>query len=153
MHTDHVELLDAARRAQGHRIAFARLEQRARHRRYPADVAALRVDLVDADDADRPLVAFCIGDRHRRTEEHGGFGIVVARRGRIDDLGVIEAPHEKADAPVDLAQPLLAVDVIAVLGAVAVARGPRDGRDELRPFLRDEAVSSRRKRAKPPGVM
>src|ERR1700741_4417672 len=38
-------------------------------------------------------------------------------------------------APIDLAQPLLAVDVVAVLRAVAVACGPRDGRHDFRTLL------------------
>src|SRR4029078_7048449 len=94
------------------------------------DVAALRVDLVDADDTDRPLVALPVDDGDRRAEEHGRLRIVVARGRRAADLGVVEALDEKADAPVDFAQPLLAVDVIAVLGAIARARGPRPRRDE-----------------------
>ena len=44
---------------------------------------------------------------------------------RVDDLGDFQALQQKSDAAVDLAQPLLAVQVVAVLRAVAVAGGPR----------------------------
>ena len=57
---------------------------------------------------------------------------------RIDNFGVVQAPDEKADAAVDLAQALLAVDVITVLGAITVARGPGDRGDDFRTLLVDE---------------
>ena len=55
-----------------------------------------------------------------------------ARVGGIDDLRAVEPLDQEANAPVDLAQALLAVDVVAVLGAVAVAGGPRDRGDAAR---------------------
>ena len=66
--------------------------------------------------------------------------VVVARRRRIDDFGDVEPLDQEADAAVDLAQALLAVDVVAVLGAVAVAGRPGDRRDELRPLLLHELL-------------
>src|SRR5262249_34988556 len=63
-----------------------------------------------------------------------------ARRRGIDDLGGIEALDQETDPPVDLAQPLLAVDVITVLRSIAVARRPRNGGDELGPLFLYEAL-------------
>src|SRR5579864_847758 len=118
---DDVELLDAARRSHADGIAFARLEKCARHRRNPAYVAAPGVDLVDAHDADRALVAREVPHGDRCPEKHARFGVIVARHGGIDNFGVVEATNQEADAPIDLTQSLLAVDVIAVLGSIAVA--------------------------------
>src|SRR6185503_6639798 len=137
---DDVERLVAAGRAHGDGVALARLEQRARHRRDPAYVTARRINLVDADDAHRALVAAHVRDGDRRAKIDARLRIVVARHRRIDDLGAVEPSHEEAYAPVDLAQPLLAVDVVAVLRAIAVSGGPGDRRDQLRPLLRYERV-------------
>src|SRR5690242_19158375 len=137
---EDIELFAAARRSQRHRLAFALFQERAGHRRDPADIAALGVDLIDADDADRSLVAVLVRDRNRRTEIHGRFRVIIARSGWIDNFRRIETPNEKADAPIDLAQPLLAIDVIAVLGAIAVARRPGNGRDELGSLGANETI-------------
>jgi hypothetical protein len=77
---------------------------------------------------------------------------VFSRRSRIDDLRQIEAPGQEADAPVDLAQPPLAIEVIGVLRAVAVAGSPLHDADHLRPldaqqllqFVADARVPARR---------
>jgi serine/threonine-protein kinase len=52
----------------------------------------------------------------------------------VDHDGTVETLGQIADPLVDLAQSLLAVDVVAVLRAVAVARSPRHGRDDRRPL-------------------
>src|SRR5690606_14766845 len=65
------------------------------------------------------------------TEVHA-VGLVLARR-HHDQL--VEAPGELLDAAVDLAQPLLAVDVLGVLGAVAVGGGLRDLARDARSLL------------------
>ncbi len=77
---------------------------------------------------------------HGRPEEDLAGEVVVARRRRIDDLGDVEPLDQVADAPVDLAQALLAVDVVAVLRAIAVAGRPRHRRDEFRPLLLHEVL-------------
>jgi hypothetical protein len=82
-------------------------------------MAVGEVDLVDADDPDGALLALLIGGRDRGPEEDL---VGLAAPGRVDDLGVGQALAQVADPPVDLAQALLAVDVVAVLRAVAVAR-------------------------------
>src|SRR5262245_13271273 len=50
---EDLEMLGLVGRAEHDAIARARLHQRARERRHPTDVAAVDVDLVDADDADQ----------------------------------------------------------------------------------------------------
>src|SRR5205085_1393628 len=61
--------------------------------------------------------------------------VFIAPRERIYDLGDIEPPNQETDTPIDFAQPLLAVDVVGVFGAVAVARRPCNGRDKLRTLV------------------
>ena len=50
------------------------------------------------------------------------------------DLELVEALGQELDAPVDLAQPLLAVDVLGVLGAIALGRGRGDLARDARPL-------------------
>jgi hypothetical protein len=52
--------------------------------------------------------------------------VVVALQRGVDDFGLVEPAREKADAAIDLAQPLLAIEIVPVLGAVAVGGGPGD---------------------------
>src|SRR6185312_7119565 len=123
--------LDPGGRFQLDHVAFARLQERARDWRDPADAAGARIRLVDADDGDAALGALAARIAHGRAEEHL-LAILLLRR--IDHLGDFEPLGEKAQAAIDLAQALLAVDVIAVLRAIAIARGPGDGLDDLRPL-------------------
>jgi hypothetical protein len=57
---------------------------------------------------------------------------VVVLPGVVHHDRAVEALGEESDAAIDLTQLPLAVDVVAVLRAIAVARRPRDGLDELR---------------------
>src|SRR3546814_11563942 len=68
------------------------------------------------------------------------FRSPVGLRGWIDDTRGIHAAGEEGKAAVDFAQPLAAIDVIAVLAAVAVARGPTDDLDQLRPLFAQQRV-------------
>src|SRR5882762_9775988 len=116
-----LELLHAGRRAQLHHIALLGAQQRLGDGRDPAHMTLAEVNLVDADDLDRALLVARIGAGHGGAEEHlVGPG---APRG-IDHLGIGQPLAEIAHAAVDLAQALLAVDVVAVLRAVAVASCP-----------------------------
>src|SRR5450631_1870264 len=142
-HFENLELLDASRRLKGDCVAFACLGERARHRRYPADVAAIGVDLVDTDDAYGALLAVAVTHVHRGTKEYAVGVVVVTPGHRIDDFGLVESPDQESNAPVDFAQALLAVDVVAVFGAVAVAGRPRHHRDQCRAFFLDESVELR----------
>src|SRR3546814_148837 len=56
------------------------------------------------------------------------------------DLRRFHPLRQPAQPPVDLAQPLAAVDVIAILRTVAVARRPGDRLDELRTLGREQRV-------------
>jgi hypothetical protein len=53
---------------------------------------------------------------------------------RIDHLGNIQPFGQKTDAPVDLAQAFLAVQIVAVFRAVAVRCRPGNHLDHFRPF-------------------
>ncbi len=68
-----------------------------------------------------------IGDG--RAEEHL-VAIFLLRR--VDHLGGFEPLRQKTDAAVDLAQPALAIDIVAIFRAVAVAGRPGDGLDHFR---------------------
>jgi hypothetical protein len=57
---------------------------------------------------------------------------------RVGHLGDLQPLGEEADAAVDLAQPLLAVQVVAVLRAVAVAGGPVHHLHHLGPLVVDQ---------------
>src|SRR5215470_8794515 len=137
---DHFELLHAPGRAQHHGVAFTRLDERARHRRDPADVAPRGVDLVDAHDADRAFLAARAAHRDGRAEEDLVRAVVFARRRGVHHFSEVEPPDQEADAPIDLAQALLAVNVIRVLRAIAIARGPRHGRYKLRALALHELI-------------
>ncbi len=50
------------------------------------------------------------------------------------DFGDVQSFGEEADAAVDLAQPLLAVEVVAVFRTVSVLGGPGDDLDDLGPL-------------------
>ena len=73
-----------------------------------------------------------VGAGHGGAEEHL---VGLAAPGRVDHLGIGQPLAEIAHAAVDLAQALLAVDVVAVLRAVAVAGGPAHDLHHLRPLL------------------
>ena len=52
----------------------------------------------------------------------------------LDHFGAVDAADQEADAPVDLPKPLLAVQIVAVLGTVAVGGGPRNHLHHFRPL-------------------
>src|SRR5512146_145765 len=63
------DLAQAHRALEAHHVAFARLHQRARQRRDPADAALRGVRLVDADDLVGGLALLQALDGHRGAEE------------------------------------------------------------------------------------
>src|ERR1700693_6386270 len=137
-HRKYLQLLGSARRFERYAVAFARLDQRARDGRNPAHVAACGVDLVHADDTDRAF-PFAAAHGNGRAKEYLVFVVGIAPHRRVDHLAVVEPPDQKANAPIDFAQALLAVDVVAIFGAISVARGPRHYRHDTRPLLLDES--------------
>src|SRR3954454_21977805 len=114
---DDLDWLDAGGGAQVDDVAFVRLQQRAGDRGNPADAAVIRIDLVDTNDRDRSLGSVADGIGHRGAEKDL---VAPCLTGRIDDLRTLQPLREKADPPVDLAQFLLAVEIIAVFRAIAV---------------------------------
>ena len=93
----HLDALRAAGRTQRDHVAFLGPHQRACDGGDPADLAALGVGLVDADDAQsaffdiRAAVGVGVGDGG--TEEHSA-AVFLPRR--IDDLGTLDALGEIA---------------------------------------------------------
>ena len=132
---DDLEALGAARRAKRHRVPDLCREQRLGQRRAPRHARVAAVELVHAHNSDLALVAGFVLERHRGAE----VDAPVRPARVVDHGGLVERLRQVADAPIDLAQLLLAVDVVAVLGAIAVARGPRDRRDDGRPLLLPQA--------------
>src|ERR1044072_1138450 len=130
-----LDLFLAARSAHLDDVACGGAQHGAGDRGDPADVALRQVDLVDAEDLDGAFLALLVGAGHGGAEED-----LVGLRplGRVDDLRAFQPLGEEADAPVDLAQPLLAVEIVAVLRAVAVGRSPRHDLHDLGPFLAHE---------------
>src|SRR5262245_35642116 len=130
-----LDLVLAGGRAHLHHVALEGAHQRPRDGRDPAHMAAAGIDLVDADDLDRALFALGVGIGDGGAEEHLlGPGPL----GRIDDLRALQPLAEEADASVDLAQALLAVEIVTVLRAVAVGRRPRHDLHHLGPLLAHE---------------
>ena len=134
-HFQHFDFLRAQRRDQLDHVAFARFEQRPRDGRNPAHLALGAVGFVDPHDRDGALLPRLLGVLDRRAEEHLVVSVV---HGGVGDLGQLQPLGEESNAPVDFAQALLAVDVVTVLGAVSVARGPVHHLDDLGPLLVDQ---------------
>ena len=87
---------------------------------------------VDADDTHGLLFLVGVQIGHGGAEEDL---VAVGLARRIDHLHGVEPLAQETDAPVDLAQAFLAVDVVSVLGTVAVAGRPGDRLDDLGPFV------------------
>src|SRR5215216_6114131 len=96
-----LDLFLACGRAHLHDVAFEGAHDGAGDGRDPAHMALREVDLVDADDLDRALLALLVGAGDGGTEED-----LVGRGplGRVDDLRALQPLAEETDAPVDLAQ-------------------------------------------------
>ena len=110
------------------------LHQRARERRHPADVVAIEIDLVETDDAHHPLGSGGVGVANGRSEEDVCRRAPDSRRFRVHYFRGIDSFRQKANAPIDLAQPPFAVLVVGVLAAIAVACRPRDDLCHRRPL-------------------
>src|SRR5256885_3786008 len=80
------------------------------------------------------FIFFFFSSRRRHTRLQGDWSsdvcssdlevdlLAAGMHGGIDHLGDLQPLGQKADAPVDLAQALLAVEIVTVLGAVAIDR-------------------------------
>jgi len=118
-------------------VANPRPDQRASNRCRPADQPGSGIGLVLADQRERaPLIRFVRQFDGCAEPDH--FTILLPRR--IDDLGLFHDLRQIAEPPIDLAQPLAAIDVVAILRTVAIARGPRDDLDQLRPLDPEQSL-------------
>src|SRR5205814_4937383 len=111
-------------------------QERARERGVDADVAEPRVDLVGADDAIATRLAVRGLELEPGAEEDRG----PVARALVHDAQRLEALAEVAHAPVDLAELLLAVDVLGVLGAVALGGRGAQGLHDFRPAMLPKVV-------------
>src|SRR5690606_8907536 len=92
-------------------------------RRTPADPALAGIGLVFADQRHYAFDIVLVDDRHRRAEIDTA---AVDLHRRVDDLGGLHPPGQMRQFAVDLAQLLAAVNIVAILGTVAIAGGPAD---------------------------
>src|SRR5262249_21210278 len=93
-----------------------------------------------------------IGIAHGRSEECPRRRLPRSRTFRVHHFRGIDSLREKANPPIDLAQPPLAVLIVGVFTAIAVARSPRHhlrhGRafpGEQKPVLLFEALQPTRR--------
>src|SRR5262249_11705457 len=126
---DHLDPFDPDRRPQFDHIALLRLEQGAGDRRYPAYPAAIGISPIDANDRHDAFGTMLILVCYSCTEEHA---VAIFLPIRVDHLGDFQALRQEARAPIDFAQAALAVEVVAVLRAIAIAGGPGDHLDDFR---------------------
>src|SRR6185312_16047414 len=115
-HRHEGQLHGAVRPVEHHSVAVLFLQQRAPDRRLPAHVAAREVDLVLADDAIRRALSIFVFDLDGRPEEDARLAV-----SRLDDLRELEPLGQKVNASIDLAELLLAADVLGVLAAIALS--------------------------------
>ena len=120
----HSQVFCAARQLKDYAVARGRLHQRARQRRHPTDVVALEIDFVCAHDAHRSLCSRGIGIADRGSKECSGRRLPRPSSLRVHHLRGFDSLGEKANAPIDLPQPPLAILVVGVLTAIAVAGSP-----------------------------
>ena len=118
----------AARLTKENRVSRAFFQERAPERRAPRDVSFVEIDLVFSDDAVRRPRSRFVFDFDESPKEHGFDSI----RARHDDRRALEALRKPVDAPVDLPELALAVDVLGVLAPVSLRGGVSDILDDLR---------------------
>src|SRR5579864_4152644 len=124
-HFQHGQVFCAARRLENYAVARCRLHQCAPQRRHPTDVVAVEIDLVGAHDADHSLRSRAIGIAHGRSEECPRRRLPRSRSFRVHYFRGFDSLREKANPPIDLPQPPLAVLIVGVVTAIAVTSSPR----------------------------
>src|SRR5437588_281228 len=124
-HIQHGQVFCTARRLKNYAVACCRLHQRAPQRRYPTDVVAVEIDLVGAHDAHHSLRSRGIGVAHGRSEECPRRRLPRSRSFRVHHFRGFDSLREKANPPIDLPQPPLAVLIVGVFTAIAVTGSPR----------------------------
>jgi hypothetical protein len=133
-HLENLEWLCTARRVHDDTVAGPVFHQRARQRRLPADMTAIQIDLIDANDAYFAFGAGAVSVAHRRSEEDLTGGAARSRNFRIHDFRGIDSFRKKADAPINLTQPPFVELIVGVLAAIAIASGPGHHLCDRRPF-------------------
>src|SRR5215470_14409304 len=112
-------------------------------------MVAVEIDLVGAHNAHHSLRSRGVCIAHGRSEECPPRRLPRSRSFRVHHLRGFNSLREKANPPIDLPQPPLAVLIVGVLTAIAVAGSPRHhfrhGRTfpgEQKPVLIFEALQS-----------
>src|SRR6476620_3305367 len=88
-------------------------------------MVAIEIDLVCADDAHDSLRSRGIGIAHGRSEESPRRRLPRSGSFRVHHFRGFDSLREKANPPIDLPQPPLAIPIVGVITAIAVAGGPR----------------------------
>ncbi len=88
------------------------------------DVVAVEIDLVGAHDAHHSRYSRGIGMVHGRSEECSRRRLPRSRTFRVYHFRGFDSLGEKANPPIDLPQPPLAVPMVGVFTAIAIARQP-----------------------------
>src|SRR5262245_37430116 len=128
---ENLNFLQPRRRPNFDEVADAGAQESTGDGRKPTDLALFEIGLVDADDPDGEFSTL----RCRVGDGGAEEDLVAAALLRwVNHFGGFQALAQEANAPVDLAQAPLAIDVVAVLRAVAIARRPGDNLDDLRTF-------------------
>src|SRR4051812_37599954 len=133
-------------------VARCRLQQRAPQRRHPTNVVALEIDFVGTHDAHHSLRSRGIGIAHGRAEECSRGRLPRSRSFRVHHFRSFDSLPEKANPPIDLPQPPLAVLIVGVFTPIAVTGSPlhhlRHGRAfpaKQKPVLIVEALQPARR--------
>src|SRR5437660_4475381 len=88
-------------------------------------VVAVEIDFVGAHDAHHSRYSRGIGIAHGRSKECPRRHLPRSRSFRVHHFRGFDSLREKANPPIDLPQPPLAVPIIGVITAIAVASSPR----------------------------
>src|SRR6202171_2481955 len=88
-------------------------------------MVAIEIDFVCANDAHHSRYSRGIGIAHGRSEECPGRRLSCSRSFRVHHFRGFDSLREKANPPIDLPQPPLAVLIVGVFTAIAVTGRPR----------------------------
>lgn len=145
----HLNFPPTGRTLETHTVSLPRLEQCSRQWRHPTDSSTREICLVDTDNLINLFNPLLIAEGDSCAKKNL---IRIFLPCRIDDFRQIKPLGQKADTPVNLAQTPLAVNVIAILRAIAIQSGPMHSLDNLWTigtqqvvkFLLDPCIPSRR---------
>src|SRR3954447_18357943 len=124
-HFQHGQLLRTARPMKHDTVTRRRLHQRAPQRGHPTDVVAVEIDLVCAYDAHDSFRSSGIGIAHGRSKKCSCRRLARSRSFRVHHFRGFDSLAQKANPPIDLPQPPLAVPIVGIVAAIAIAGSPR----------------------------